>query len=437
MKLFSLFALSILLSLSSCTFFSGNDPITSKMDYDQYLLPKNGNRQLKKVDTEIAFWMKRFEKAPDDLIARNKIASLYMQRFSYSGNVSEVHSADSLYQLVNQLNRNNSSGTFRSLSANCITQHKFLQAERYIDSALQLGDDKYSTVLMEFDVAMELGKTYRARKALSSISDKNAFEYLIREAKYKDHVEGDLPAAILLMERAMSIVKDLNNQTVLLWTLSNLGDMYGHANRFKESYRNYLQVLAIDPEYYHALKGIAWLAYSKDGNTEEAKRILHYLQNHHPVPDYDLILSEIAATENNKQEKNEYQQKFISRISNKSYGDMYNKYLFTLEADEMNNNTAALRIAEKEVQHRPTGEAYSWLAWAYSKNGQNEKALETLRYFVLNKCFEPNAMYYTGKIYLANKDIKNARKFLEIALESRYELGPGISNDIDSILKAI
>ena len=64
---------------------------------------------------------------------------------------------DSIYQLVNQLNRKNSSGTYRSLAANCITQHKFLQAQLYIDSALILGDDKYQSVLMEFDVALEPG----------------------------------------------------------------------------------------------------------------------------------------------------------------------------------------------------------------------------------------------------------------------------------------
>lgn len=41
---------------------------------------------------------------------------------------------------------------------------------------------------MEFDVAMESGNRYLARKALNSLAVKNSFDYLIREAKYKDHV---------------------------------------------------------------------------------------------------------------------------------------------------------------------------------------------------------------------------------------------------------
>ena len=427
----------ITLFFSSCSLFHRNEKITDSKDYQQYLEPQSERVQLKKIDTEISFWQKRFRTTSDDLLSRNKLASLLTQRFSYSGNVQEVHQADSLYQLVNQINRKNSSGTFRSLAANSITQHKFQQAQLYIDSALQLGDDKYLTVLMEFDVAMELGNKYRARKALNSLVDKNAFEYLIREAKYKDHAEGDLDAAIELMEKALEKVIELNNQTVSLWTLSNLGDMYGHANRYKESYRCYLDVLAKDPEYYHALKGIAWLAFSKDGNTTDAKRIIDHLQQLHPIPDYDLMLFKIASFENNKREAAQHINDFIAKISTKPYGDMYNKYLFTLQADELNNNAVALSIAEKEVLHRPTGEAFSWLAWAYCKDGQNEKALQTVRYYVQNNCFEPDALYYVGKIYLANGDTKNARKFLSKAADSRYELGPGIGEEIKKTLKAL
>lgn len=437
MKGLSLGVTLIVFFFASCSFFDRQIKITDIKDYGQYLQPVAEKKQLNRIDAEIDFWGKRFVSASDDIVARTKIASLLTQRFSYSGNVQEIHQADSLYRLVNDLNRKNSSGTFRSLAANCITQHKFRQAQLYIDSALELGDDKYQTVLMEFDIAMELGNKYRAQKALHSLANKTSFEYLIREAKYKDHAEGNLDAAITLMEKAWEEVKNNNNMAGILWTKSNLGDMYSHANRFTESYKCYLEVLEKDPEYYHALKGIAWLAFSKDRNPAEAKRILQYLKKNHPVPDYDLLLSEIASYENNKTEKDNYIHQFIDRISDPLYGDMYNKYLFSLQADELNNNTAALAIAQKEVQQRPTGEAFSWLAWAYLKNGQKEKALQTIRYYVQNSCFEPDALYYTGKIYQANGNTKNARKFLTGAYASAYELGPGIGNEIKKSLKEL
>jgi predicted Zn-dependent protease len=427
-----LFIAVVCLIISGC----GSKQTTHFNDYAKYLQEVTHSR-LVGIDEEIGYWQKRFVQTPDDIIARTKIASLLTQRFSYSANIAELHAADSLYQLVNQLNRINSSATYRSLAANAITQHRFKQAALYIDSALALGDDKYLSVLMEFDVALELGNTQKARKALNSLIDKQSFEYLIREAKYKDHAEGDLDGAIQLMEQAFALVENGNNIDTWLWAKSNLADMYGHANRFEESYAAYLEVLEREPEYYHALKGIAWLAFSRDNDYASAKKIVRFLKDVHPSPDYDLLLAEIAAAENDETGKLAHLRDFVTRVNNVMYGDMYNKYLFTLRANEFDDLPGALQLAEKEVANRPTGEAFSWLAYAYLKNGQKEMALKTARYYVENHSFEPDAMYYVGKIYQAAGNNKKARQYLEAAYESRYELGPSAAAEIAGALKKL
>lgn len=383
------------------------------------------------------FWKNKLAKTPGDIIAESKMAGLFTRRFGYSGNITEIHSADSLYRAVNQLNHTTSSGTFRSLAANCITQHRFLQAQLYIDSALVLGDDKFLTVLMEFDIAMELGNRYRARQALNSLADKNSFDYLIREAKYKDHVEGDQDAAIQLMEKAYDKIKDNPTPALYLWIKSNLGDFYGHANRYRESYQCYLDVLAKNPHYYHALKGIAWLAFSHDKDVVNARKIVAYLQQRHSVPDYELLLSQMAASEQDSTGYKQHLDKFMAATNSELYGGMYNKYLFTIEADELNNAGQCLQIAQQEVAHRPTPEAFSWLAWAYCKNGDVEKAMKTARLYVANKCFEPDALLYLGKIYQAGGNKKMARKYLKAAQKSSYELGPVVSKEIKESLKTL
>jgi tetratricopeptide (TPR) repeat protein len=119
------------------------------------------------------------------------------------------------------------------------------------------------------------------------------------------------------------------------------------------------------------------------------------------------------------------------------YGGMYNKYLFNIEADEMNNATRCLQIAQEEVAHRPTPEAYSWLAWAYCRNGEVSKAMATVQAHVAGKCFEPGALFYLGKIYQAGGENAKARKYLKAAKESSYELGPVVSGRITETLKAL
>jgi hypothetical protein len=423
--------ISVLFFAASCR----QKPVTDIKDYGVYLQSSDHNAGLQHIDSELVFWNARLQKMPGDIISTSKTAGLYAKRFTYSGNIKEIKLADSLYKQANLVNHINSSGTYRSLAANCITQHQFLQAGKYIDSALKLGDDKFLTVLMDFDVSMELGEYSRARQALYNLADKNSFEYLIRKAKYADHVEGNLNEAITIMEQAYE--KEKENPSLYLWTKSNLGDMYGHANRYKKSYQCYLDVLAKDPNYYHALKGIAWLAFSHDKDAANAKQVLEFLQQKHPVPDYDLLLAEIAAYENDKTGQAQHLEKYFTVTQSVLYGGMYNKYTFNLESGDLNNAQRALQIAETEVQNRPTPEAYSWLAWAYCKNGDISKAMEIARIHVENKCFEPDAQYYLGMIYQAAGKTTAARKYLLVAKSSAYELGPMIANHIDQLLSKL
>lgn len=421
---------SITIVLIIISFLSCDKKIVTQADYLKYLEEPGTPSHLSKIDEEIKFWNSRLKQIPDDIIARAKLAGLLTRRFSYSGNVREVLDADSLYKLVNALNRINSSGTYRSLAANCITRHQFQQAKLYIDSALQLGDDKYISILMQFDVAMELGNYQLARQSLRQLAGKSTFEYLIREAKYKDHAEGNLEEAILLMETALAKIKDGSNRDTYCWTKSNLGDMYGHANRFKDAYNCYLEVLTIDPAYYHCLKGIAWLAFSHDKNTAEAKKILTFLKQQHPVPDYDLLLAEIAQFENDSPAANRYLSQYTEHTKNPLYGGMYNKYNFNLAVDEFKDYKEALRIAESEIQNRPTPESYQQLAWVYFKKGDLQQALNIANARVDRHCFEPAVLYRIGIIYQAAGNKKKGMEYLEKASDSWFELGPAVAAKI-------
>ena len=72
----------------------------------------------------------------------------------------------------------------------------------------------------------------------------------------------------------------------------------------------------------------------------------------HPVPDYDLMLAEIASYENDNTTKEDLVNRFMSAVSNQRYGDMYNKYVFNLMIDENKDFDKALNIAEREVNNR-------------------------------------------------------------------------------------
>jgi tetratricopeptide (TPR) repeat protein len=429
MKYTALIILSIL--LFNCR--EEKKVVVNRTDYEMYLT-SSPNQALAKVNEELSFWKNRLAESPNSKTNLLRIAGLYSGRFQLNGEVEDLHRSDSIYNLILASTTLGKDNIYRSLAANNITKHEFRQARTNLQEALAIGDGKASSYLMLVDVNLELGDYPGAEHILKSFTNKKSFAYLIRDAKIKDH-QGDLDSAIILMEHAVDRIKE--NKSLFTWTMSNLGDMYGHASRISESYQAYLEVLKQDPDYDHALKGIAWIAFVHDRNTQEAKRILNFIDTRKATPDMHLMLAEIAEVENDAREKKKQLELFTNEARNSKYGGMYNTYLAKLEAEEFSNPQTAISIAEQEIQNRPTPLSYDLLAWGLFHKGEYREALEIANKNVLNRTYEPVALYHMAMIYKSNGLEKEARNYFEQASESSFELGPTISKRIELEIKTL
>ena len=189
--------------------------------------------------------------------------------------------------------------------------------------------------------------------------------------------------------------------------------------------------LNLQPDNAYAKKGIAWIAFSSEKNTDEAKRILDSIMIHHKVPDYFLFKADIAEYENKILESKKHRQNFINAVNRGNYGAMYNTYLIEIYAEK--NPEKALELANEEIENRATPEAYHLLAYAQLKNEKLKEALHTIENFVEGKTFEPLALYHSVLIYKAN-DMNNKVKTIKNELKTAYfELGPVISIKIENL----
>jgi len=424
--------LSGLILLVSCSRKDGR--VTNEKDYSQYTRLAPGLGKLAQLNRNMDFWSARLHKDSSDLMAELQVASMLSKRFSYTGSIDELKTSERLYRKANLINKFGSSSTFRSLAAVCITQHQFRLAKSYLDSALAMGDDKHRTLLMISDVSLELGDHRLAKEALDKLVDQTSFEVLIRRAKFEDKVNGDLPKAISILENAATQNDVKDNADLFNWVYSNLGDFYGHAGLYKKSYNAYLAVLKNDPEYFHCLKGIAWLAFSHDRDTKAAENILNYLKSKQSLPDYDLMLASIASYKGDKQEEGARLAAFQEKALNAKYGAMYNVYLCRLYADWQKKPAVALEIAEQEVKERPTPTSYSLLSWAYYVNGDLDNSMRIAKEHVEGFSHEPDAIYRLGMIYKEAGDKDKAEKYLSIAKNSSFELGPAIQKNIEQAM---
>nr|WP_315142442.1 tetratricopeptide repeat protein [uncultured Flavobacterium sp.] len=405
--------------------------ITQKADYEKYLTLKD-NKSVTFAQNEIDFWQKKFDAAPNQISYLSQIASNYNTLFEYTGDIKNLYNTEELLIKSNEAYNYSRVSTIRSLARNYISQHRFKEALALANKALAIGEGKKETQKLLFDVQMELGNYAEAVKNLNAIRDMNDFDFLIRLAKWNDH-KGDLKTAITFMEKARAIAEKENNKVLKIWSYSNLGDFYGHAGKIQESYDSYLKTLALDSNYSYALKGIAWIVFSKERNTNEANRIIDAIISTHNTPDFYLLKSQIAQFEGNKSEEIKNKNAYFSMLKNNNYGAMYNKYNVLVYADDKQNTSKALEIAKIEVNHRPTPDSYDLLAWSYLNIGQNKKALEIAQNHVVGKSHEPKVQYHLAMIYKANNLAQKVIPIKEELSSSLYELGPNFDKKVNQL----
>ncbi|RXR18399.1 hypothetical protein EQG63_09020 [Flavobacterium amnicola] len=430
MKTFNL-AIILVMTLLMVSCEKESNQITNRKDYDAYLASKE-TKSIDFAKNEIDFWQKKFDAAPNQISYLSQIASNYSKLFEITGNINYIYKTEELLLQSNEALKYTQVGTIRALARNYITQHRFKEALVLANKALAIGEGKKATQKLLFDVQMELGNYAEAEKNLKAIQDPNEFDFLIRIAKWNDHL-GDLPTAISLMEKAAKRAEKDENEGLKVWAYSNLGDMYGHAGQIKKSYNYYLKTLALEPHNSYALKGIAWIAFSHEKNTTEANRIINIISKKHNSPDFYLMKSEIAEYENNKEKKEKYMSNYFNMLQKNNYGVMYNKYNALIFADDTSTAEIALAIANQEIKNRPTPDSYDLLAWSYYNLGDYKKALEIAQKHVAGKSFEPELNYHLAMIYKSNKMSNLVQPIKEDLLTSTFELGPSFQQKIDQL----
>ncbi len=424
-KLFILFPFILSLFIFSCQ--STKNQITNPNDYAAYLKFENYDSQIFAEKKEMNFWVDKIKSAPNQPPYYLKLAASQNKLFEITADVNYLNDAAKNIEKANSQLNFSSSGPFRTLARTYISQHRFQEARRCLLKADSLGADKNATTKMLFDVNMELGNFDDAKAFLQKNLNSTDFDILIRQAKYLDHT-GDSKNAIATMEIAMQNAEKLKDESLKEWIYTNLGDFYGHNGQVSEAYKLYLKALKINNNGTYALKGIAWIAFSHEKNTDEALKIISKLEKIHPSPDYVLLKSQIYTFLGDHEKSKIFQNNFIKLAQQPQYGDMYNAYLVPLTTSEM-----ALKIAQKEIVNRPLPASYDLLALALYRSNKPKEALTIIQKYVQGKTHEPISLFHQAEIQKTAGNTKDVEKLKEILQGSFFELGPNVSSKIEKI----
>lgn len=424
--IYSLLALILLFSCKT----ENTKTITNTLDYAEFLSAEKSN--FEKAKAEHQFWTNKLEKTPEQYPYLSKLAAAESQLFNATGTIEHLIKAETYLITLNEKTNYKKSSHLRRLARNYISQHRFKEALSLLEQAEILAEDLKSTQKMLFDVHLELGNDTKAKQYLEKVTDYNSFDFLIRTAKWNDHV-GNLNGAIKYMEKALAKAESSKNRELMQWSYTNIADFYGHDGQIEKSYNYYLKALTLNPNDAYAKKGIAWIVYSYERNPEEALRILNAITETYNAPDYYLLKAELSEYLNDENAKNKYIKQYKEAVQNKAYGVMYNAYNAKLMAETNTEKAEAIGIAKEEIKNRPTAQSYDLLAWAYYNNGNNKAALSIVEKHVKGKTFEPEVLYHIAEIYKANNKPEAVNSLKAELIEATYELGPVMETKIQQL----
>ncbi|WP_160114612.1 hypothetical protein [Aquimarina sp. AU474] len=420
--------LMIGLIITSCN--REKSDIINPKDYNVYL-DTNENTTLQNSNLRLQFWNKKIKEDSLQIMAMANAAQEYSLLFRVNGDISNVKKAEQLLTKTVDIAAIKKEGYLLTLAQNYISQHRFKEAKNIAFGAYVLNPD-ISAKMVLFDVSMELGEYQKAEEYLNEIADQNNYNFLIRLAKWNDY-KGNLDATIRNMEKAKIIAEQSKKVGLMLWSYTNLADYYGHAGRIQDSYEHYLKALQIDPSNAYAKKGIAWIAYSHEKNSEEALRIINKVLKTYQSPDYFLFKAEIVGFQDNKKAKRTNIEGYLESVKDKRYGEMYNVHNALLLAEEYQDYDKALQIAEKEIANRPTPQSYDLKAYILNLKGSYKEALHIANTYVVDQTFEPTAHLHMAQIFKSNELAERVTGLKEELLESAYELGPVTYQEIKSL----
>ncbi len=407
--------LILLFILSTGTTFT-NAEVLIEQQLSNLYSPKN---IIQESNLEVEFWANRL-KENENSTNHKKLAEAYGKRFQIMSNISDLKSAEK--HLIEALNISvvGKSGMYRALAHNYISQHRFCEALEILIDLKEWGSQLRAPQMMIFDCYMELGRTSSAKMILEKLESRLDFDYYIRNAKFED-VQGRLNNAIESLEIAMIISESSNDFNKRSWIYSNIADFYGHNGEIEKSKDYFIKALKINAADWYSLKGLAWIAYSKDNNPDQSLDFLQLIEKYNTSPSITKLKAEIIEYSSSEFANINLKTQMYNEVKQSSYGTMHNAFLVDYYIS-IGENEKSLKLAYEEIRNRATPDSYILLVMSYLALNEQQRALEISERYIVDQTFEPGILIELVELYQDHEDqyqwVKNQ------LIDCRYELSP-------------
>jgi len=382
-------------------------------------------------DSSMQFWKNRIDPKLPGLVSETKYAGSLSFRFHLFGDIQDIKKADSTIRRLDMNFNHKEAQADLTLVNYSILQHRFKEADVWLEKAKQNGLKKYDQLSSSFDVDFELARNFQAANELKDLKSAGDYGYFFRRSKM-DHLNGLLDSSIHAMLQAAKLEE--NSPYLFQVALSNAADLYIHAGDLKQAAGLYMKCLAINGADFHSLTGLGWIALVHDKNDSLAKKIFSFVRTKNKLPDPLFKLTQMAQTRSDRSEEKKWARAFESDATGPVYGNMYNKYMIELYTGILNDPARAELIAKNELENRATAQTYAWYAWSLYSNNKKEEAYKQFEKNVSGRPLEGLELYWMGKLMQGMDKGYNAQAFFKAAYLNKYDLSPAILQDLEKQL---
>ena len=382
-------------------------------------------------DSSIQFWRSRIDPKLPGLVSESKYAGTLSLRFHLFGDIQDIKKADSVIRKLDSDFNHKEAQADLTLVNYSILQHRFKEADTWLEKAKQNGLKKYDQLSSSFDVDFELGRNFNAANELKALRSSGDYGYFFRRSKM-DHLNGLLDSSIRAMMEAAR--QEENSPYLLQVALSNAADLYIHAGNLKQAADLYQKCLVINSADFHSLTGLGWIALVHDKNDSLAERIFTFVKTKNKLPDPLFKLTQVAQMSGDSLQEIKWAHAFELEVKEPVYGNMYNKYMIELYTGILNNPSRAEEISKGELENRATAQTYAWYAWSLFSNNKKKVAYEQYEKNVSGRPLEGLELYWMGKMMKGMNKEYNAQAFFKAAYINKYDLSPAILQDLEKQL---
>ncbi|MFN2622087.1 MAG: tetratricopeptide repeat protein [Chthoniobacterales bacterium] len=359
----------------------------------------------------------RVRRDPDDHLAQNRLADIYLQRLRENGDYEWLRRAVEAVRrsLASVPAEQNATGLFLRAQVE-YESHHFAAARDLALSLTKIEPGKSRGFVLLGDALLEFGDLDEAAAAYAQIQKRPAdpIETESRLARL-ELVSGEFAAARAHFDKALQSARAASSPSpeVVAWCLIQLGQLAFNTGQWDAAEQYFQSALREQPDNFVTQEHLAELRAAQE-KYDESIRLYEQVIKRTARPEFCQALGDVYAAMGKIAEAARWRtQARDSYLKNANEGNAhYFHHLAGFFADVEEKPEEALKWARRDLELRHTAAAEDTLAWVLYRGGQYAEAAEIMKRIVARGPPDAHILDHAGMILLAAGDPDRGKKIL-------------------------